>query len=34
MKNDRIVLVSDSYDVIMSANSDEILRKYKQLTVL
>jgi len=30
MKNDRIILVSDSYDVIMSANSEEILRKYKR----
>ena len=29
MRNDRVILVTDSYDVIMSANSQEILMKYK-----
>ena len=30
MDDDKIVLVTDSYDVIMTANSKEILRKYKK----
>ena len=29
MNDDQIILVTDSYDVIMTANSDEILQKYK-----
>lgn len=31
MNDDKIVLVTDSYDVIMTANSSEILKKYKEM---
>ena len=31
MNGEQIVLVTDSYDVIMTANSEEILRKYKKM---
>lgn len=31
MKDDKIILVTDSYDVIMTANSKEILKKYKKI---
>jgi lysyl hydroxylase/galactosyltransferase/glucosyltransferase/procollagen-lysine,2-oxoglutarate 5-dioxygenase len=32
MEDDKIILVTDSYDVIMSANSKEILDKYKKFS--
>ena len=30
LNDDQLILVTDSYDVIMSANSEEIIRKYKK----